>query len=81
MEFNLITCEFKGEGVNSLVIEVVRQGKLPSPENFGAESLQLLGPVCVGLKFDKTNLAYARLLAARIIPEVHGYIRIYPCNK
>lgn len=36
---------YKGEGVNPLIVEVARQGKLSSLENFGAESLHLLGPV------------------------------------
>lgn len=40
----------KGEGVNPLIVEVTRQGELSSPDNIGAESLHLLGPVWARLE-------------------------------
>ncbi len=41
---------YKGEGVNPPIVEIARWGKLSSPENFGAESLHLLGPVWARLE-------------------------------
>jgi len=73
---------YKGEGANPLIVEVTRQGKLSSPENFGAESLQLLGPAWVGLKFDKTNLAHAKASSSENYTDSIGiYTGVYGSTR
>lgn len=47
---------FKGEGVNSLVIEVARQGKLPSPDIIDVEFVQLVGPIWPRLEVRQNQL-------------------------